>query len=82
MVKERVMLQTQRAQMQAETMDLGEAVENNQVLDVTTVPKKERMLMSLLFPVKNVLYPIQRQLRQLVMLARISTTVVQWAGKL
>lgn len=83
MEKEREMLQNQQDEMQGETTDLdGYNEKYDFVLDVTTVPKSETMLMTLLSPVKGVLHPIQVQLRRLVVAFRISNSVFQWEGKL
>lgn len=81
MEKERELLKKHKGQIQADLAALEGQDEQYSVLDITTGSKRESLLMTFLYPVKKVLYPIQKQLRSVVIGLRISSSVILWEGK-
>lgn len=76
--KEREALDEQHRQMQKTVKGLGEGNEYNNVVDITTGSRQEGLLMRFLFPLKPVLYPIQQQMRQIVISCRVTTSIFLW----
>lgn len=75
--KERELLSEQERHMQM-VLQTENADQYNSVLDITTGNKSDTLLMRFLFPLKPVLYPIQKWLRQIVIWCRIGTSVMLW----
>jgi len=77
MAKERELLKSNTSKMNAELSEMGKGEEFNRIIDIRT-PKRESILMTFLAPLKRVLYPIQKQLRQIVLWLRILSSVLMW----
>jgi hypothetical protein len=76
--KERELLNEQQRKMEQDLQGIAGENQYNSLVDITTGNKTDALMMRFLFPLKPVLYPIQQQMRQLVLSCRMATSIVFW----
>ena len=76
--KERDLLNEQQREMLQVLIGVDGEDAYTSVHDITTESKSENFMMRFLFPLKPVLYPIQKEMRQLVIYCRVASSILVW----